>query len=152
MTKNLLPIRLQIFTIFFVVFSFISTLSAQEWKDYLTEDKVENGTLSLWDYQKAFNQYWDAYDVVDGYYLLDGEKQKAFGWKQFRRWEWFWESRVDPVTGAFPNKTALDVFNEFNAGRSINTSSGNWSSMGPTSTSGGYAGLGRLQQVVAMPV
>ena len=78
MTKNLLPIRLQIFTIFFVVFSFISTLSAQEWKDYLPEDKVENGTLSLWDYQKAFNQYWDAYDVVDGYYKLNGEKQKAY--------------------------------------------------------------------------
>ncbi len=144
MTKNLLTVRLQIFTIFFVIFSFISTLSAQEWKNYLPKDKAENGTLTLWDYQKAFNQYWDAYDVVDGYYMLDGEKQKAFGWKQFRRWEWFWESRVNPVTGAFPDKTAFDVFNEFNAGRGTNTSSGNWSSMGPTSTSGGYAGLGRL--------
>ena len=127
-----------------VVSTFLTTTFAQEWKNYLPKDKIENGTLTLFDYQKAFNQYWDAYDVVDGYYMLNGDKQKAYGWKQFRRWEWFWESRVDPVTGAFPEKSALEVFIAFNEGRSIDSNSGNWTSMGPSSTSGGYAGLGRL--------
>lgn len=130
---------------------FIGSVYSQEWKNYLPQEKVKNHTLTLKDYQKAFNQYWDPYDVKEGYYTLNGEKQKAYGWKQFMRWEWFWESRVDPVTGAFPDKTALEVFSEFNATRSTNSTSGNWTSMGPSSTGGGYAGLGRLNCVAFHP-
>ena len=110
MTKNLFFTTLQKLALVLVVSTFLSTTFAQEWKNYLSKDKIENGTLTLFDYQKAFNQYWDAYDVVDGYYKLNGEKQKAYGWKQFRRWEWYWESRVDPVTGAFPEKSARSIY------------------------------------------
>jgi PKD repeat protein len=120
---------------------------SQEWKNYLPKDKAENGTLTLFDYQAAFNQYWDAYDVDNGYYMLNGEKHKAYGWKQFKRWEWFWESRVNPITGAFPNESALEVFAAYNVGRSTTSSSGDWTSLGPNSTNGGYAGLGRLNCV-----
>lgn len=144
MIKILLSKQLQISVILFVTFLIGTGAFAQEWKNYLPTEKADQSTLTLWDYQKAFNQYWDAYDVEDGYYMLDGKRQKAYGWKQFRRWEWFWESRVDPITGEFPTQTALDVFNAYNNERGENSSSGNWSSMGPNSTGGGYAGLGRL--------
>lgn len=131
-----------IVTLFILFLSF--TGFSQQWKSYLPQDKIENGTITLKDYQKAFNQYWEPYDVVNGYYMLNGEKHKAFGWKQFKRWEWYWERRVDPVTGAFPKQSALEIFAQFSNSRNLTSSSGDWTSMGPESTNGGYAGLGRL--------
>ncbi len=135
---------------FFLIILLSATFSqAQPWRSNLPQDKIENETLTFFDYQKAFYSYWEPYHVEEGYYYENGKKIKASGWKQFKRWEWFWEGRVDPVTGAFPEKTAWDVYQEYleenpEAARSI---SGNWVSMGPNSTGGGYAGLGRLSCV-----
>ncbi len=135
---------------FFLIILLSATFSqAQPWRSNLPQDKIENETLTFFDYQKAFYSYGEPYHVEEGYYYENGKKIKASGWKQFKRWEWFWEGRVDPVTGAFPEKTAWDVYQEYleenpEAARSI---SGNWVSMGPNSTGGGYAGLGRLSCV-----
>ncbi|MCF6342808.1 MAG: PKD domain-containing protein, partial [Bacteroidales bacterium] len=99
--------------------------------------------------QKSFNDYWAPYNVKNGYYTENGIKKKAAGWKQFRRWEWYWNVRVDPTTGRFPTISAADVrkqmFRPPNNGAMAAT--GNWTSMGPSSTTGGYAGLGRLNCV-----
>ncbi len=137
--QNLLAVLVFIFT--------ISSVTAQPWTKFLPQDKLENHTLTLKDYQEAFYKYWEPFNVENGYYMVNGEKQKAWGWKQFKRWEWYWETRVDPVTGAFPDKTALEVFEAFTNGREETSGSGDWSSMGPDQTSGGYAGLGRLNCV-----
>lgn len=122
------------------------SLSAQQWKNNLPEEKVQNGTLTFFDIQKAFNDYWEPFNVRDGYYLdASGEKVRAAGWKQFRRWEWYWENRINPETGEFPSTSAweeLVKFEKENPGSK--STSGNWTSLGPNTTSGGYAGLGRL--------
>ncbi|RLD88898.1 MAG: hypothetical protein DRJ02_02880 [Bacteroidetes bacterium] len=145
--------------IFLVAFLLISLLitqfsQAQPWRSNLPQEKVINETLTFFDYQKAFYDYWEPYQVENGYYYNEnGEKIKASGWKQFKRWEWYWEGRVDPVTGVFPDKTAWDLYQEYmeqnpEVGRSV---SGNWLEMGPSSTGGGYAGLGRLNCVAFRP-
>jgi len=125
----------------------VTAVSAQPWTKYLPKGKLQNHTLTLTDYQNAFNKYWAPYHVDKGYYTLNGEKQKAYGWKQFKRWEWFWQSRVNPVTKEFPDQSALEIFAAFNSERGENSSSGDWTTMGPDQTNGGYAGLGRLNCV-----
>ncbi|NOX86145.1 MAG: PKD domain-containing protein [Chlorobi bacterium] len=145
-----LPRMLKLLAVLAIMF-IINVASAQPWTKYLPQDKLQNHTLTLKDYQNAFNKYWEPFNVENGYYMQDGVKHKAGGWKQFKRWEWYWESRVNPVTGEFPDKTALEVFADFTSGRGENSSSGDWSSMGPDQTSGGYAGLGRLNCVGFSP-
>ncbi len=142
-------ISLLVFSLFFIT---IQNSYAQEWRKNLPQEKIDNGTLTLQDYQKAFNDYWEPFDLDRGYYYINGEKIKATGWKQFKRWEWYWENRVDEATGLFPNTTAWKVFQQYLKTTAGNRSpEGNWTSMGPSTTSGGYAGLGRLNCVAFHP-
>lgn len=124
-------------------------LFSQDWINDLPQDKLENGTLTLPDIQKAFYDYWEPYNVDKGYYMVDGEKVKAPYYKQFKRWEWYWEKRVDPETGAFPSKEQLD--NAFASVTDNKSTNGNWSSLGPSTSPGGYAGLGRMNCVAFVP-
>ena len=133
-------------TLLLVIFVIIgSNTQAQQWKSHLPQDKVESGKLTFHDYQKAFNDYWGPKDVDRGYYIENGEEIKAGGWKQFKRWEWYWENRVDPTTGAFPTTSAYEELQKINSSSASQRSiDGQWVSMGPSTSSGGYAGLGRL--------
>ena len=137
--------NLQAFVIVILLIIVGLSTQAQPWNSLLPKDKVENGTLTFFDIQKAFNDYWTPKNVVDGYYYLNGERSKAGGWKQFKRWEWYWENRVDPVTGDFPNTSAWEEYQKINKTRTgSRIPGGQWTSMGPSSSPGGYAGLGRL--------
>ncbi len=127
---------------------------SQKWLSKLPENKREE-SLTLFDYQDAFYSYWDRYDVQNGYFVnKSGSRQKIPGWKLFKRWEYYWESRVDRGTGVFPNTSAIDEYNKWKSrinkidSRSL---SGNWQSLGPSSSSGGYAGTGRLNCVAFHP-
>lgn len=128
-------------------------LNAQNWKKLLPPKN--SSELKFSDYQKAFNDYWAPFDVINGfYYDQNGNKIKAAGWKQFKRWEWFWEQRVDPITGNFPQFDAIDMqFQYYNPPQELpsglNTAS--WTSTGPVSSTGGYAGVGRLNCIAFHP-
>jgi PKD repeat protein len=131
---------------------FVQPADAQHWAETLPHDREAKAKLTLYDYQNAFYNYWEPYHVENGYYFVNGKKQKAGGWKQFKRWEWFWESRVDPKTGAFPKTSAIEKFEEFiKQNRGERNVSGNWTVMGPNSSTGGYAGIGRLNCVAFSP-
>jgi hypothetical protein len=102
---------------------------------------------SFFEIQKEFYDYWGPKQVKDGYYIENGIKQKASGWKLFKRWEWYWESRIDPQTGAFPDVNRAEIYKELKESGGERNVSGNWQSLGPNSSPGGYAGLGRLNCV-----
>ena len=89
-TKSIL---LKIIVLSVIIFT-VNLLNAQEWLENLPQYKAQSGTLTLKDYQKAFNEYWEPYNVENGYYVKNGEKTKAPYWKQFKRWEWYWETRI----------------------------------------------------------
>lgn len=130
---------------------FLSTLSspAQEWKQNLPQDKLDDGTLTFYEIQDAFNEYCESLDAEKGYYTHIGEQQRIPYFKQFKRWESYWEKRIDPATGAFPDmKTVDEHFKNLSDNKSI---SGNWSSLGPSTSPGGYDGLGRLNCVAFVP-
>ena len=52
-------------------------------------------SLTFYDYQHAFYEYWAPYQVDRGYYSENGIKIKARGWKQFKRWEYEMETRIN---------------------------------------------------------
>ncbi len=136
---------------------FFTTATAQQWMANLPQEKVTSDEVTFIEVQRAFNDYWAPKDVKNGYYFVNGEKIKAGGWKQFKRWEWFWNDRVNPETGAFPQTTALAELNRYLSENPVlkstnGGSTGNWTSMGPSTTAGGYAGLGRLSCVAFSPV
>jgi hypothetical protein len=141
----------QVLHILLLAFSFVyvTNLNAQQWTTKLPEGKLRSGNLTFYEIQKAFNDYWAPFNVKNGYYKnANGVEVKAHGWKQFRRWEWYWENRIVKETGQFPKTSASEELEKYllvnPGGRSPN---GSWTSLGPSSTSGGYAGLGRLNCV-----
>jgi photosystem II stability/assembly factor-like uncharacterized protein len=114
---------------------FPSHLHTQPWM------RPTPGEQNFYDIQRAFNEYWEGKDT----------KEKGKGWKQFKRWEWFWEQRVYP-SGRFPNP--MQLFNESRAARRGHSDapfSGNWTEMGPSQSPGGYSGLGRVNCVYTQP-
>jgi len=139
--------------IFLLMFMFCtSILFSQPWLKNLPSNKSRS-ELTFYDYRNAFNEYWAPFNVDKGVYIENGVKKKAVGWKQFKRWEYEMETRVDPVTGAFPKKSAQDVYNEYlNSSPMQNTStSANWTCLGTNTTPGGYAGIGRINCVAFHP-
>lgn len=125
-------------------------LYSQAWEELLPKQKKENGTLTLKDYQKAFNDYWAPYNVDrDGYYYKNGEKIKAAGWKNFKRWEWMMQPRVNKKTGEFPKTSDYTEWKKYlqKFPEATKNVAGNWTSLGldhydPTIEGNGIGQLG----------
>ena len=67
----------------FTLLSMPFLVSAQQWTDKLPQ---KSETYNLFEYQKAFNDYWEPFGVDGGYYFNEqGERTKAPGWKLFKR-------------------------------------------------------------------
>lgn len=114
-------------------------LNAQPWIENL---KSENPTFQ--EIQQSFNDYWEGKPI-----------EKGKGIKPFKRWEWFWESRL-LANGEFPSPSInLDEYNKYikthpNSSKKDITAC-NWAFMGPLSTPSGYNGLGRINCIAFHP-
>lgn len=106
---------------------------------------VENPeTANFYDIKKAANEFWK-----------NIPKNERRGWKQYKRWENFWEQRVYP-TGEFPNPidimNEIDFFNRTHDKNSDKAMASSWTLLGPkvipeeTSHARGQ-GLGRINVV-----
>jgi hypothetical protein len=137
----------------FLLAGFVQFAQAQEWRNNLSQNKLKNHTLTLKDYQQAFAKYWSKEQLKEA---PEGKNEvHDENYEKFKRWEWYWETRVTPGTGAFPKTTAWDVFKQYMASQPKDiqkNSAGNWVSIGPVQTLGGYAGLGRVNCVAFSPV
>ncbi|MEA3446799.1 MAG: hypothetical protein U9R19_18945, partial [Bacteroidota bacterium] len=128
------------------------TCNAQSWVDNLPQDKLQNGELKLQDFQKAFNDYWEPYNVENGYYVENGEKIKASGWKQFKRWEWKAGFLVDGM-GNFPKTSTTEEMEKYfdKYPESPKSTSGNWTNIGYNTSNGGAEGVGRVNVIAFHP-
>ena len=115
--------------------AFIMNMNAQPWKQYFNNEKAPE-EITLDDYRDAFYSWVKDNEIVDGKKLVDGQWVKVPGYKQFRRWEYYWESRVN-ADNSFPNTSAYDELQKFKKSKDIDSWEGNWTSMGPSSTPGG---------------
>ncbi len=141
-------------SIIIVVFSILicNIAFSQPWLSNLPENKTKS-QLTFFDYQNAFNEHWKDYEIVNGWYFdVNGQKHKAYGWKQFKRWENFWQYRVNPTTGEFPKTNAGLEFNNYIQKNGVYKEDvSNWTCLGTNSSDGGYAGIGRINTVAFHP-
>ncbi|MFA5417482.1 MAG: PKD domain-containing protein [Bacteroidales bacterium] len=123
----------------------------QEWTIKLEEKRKLNHELTFFDYQDAFYEWCEEKKVQEGFIDNNGVKEKVSGWKQFKRWEWYWETRINAKTGEFPKTTAhLELRKNQEKYPDQNRNFGNWSSLGPFETNeidGNGDGLGRVNCV-----
>ncbi|MEP6796485.1 MAG: T9SS type A sorting domain-containing protein [Saprospiraceae bacterium] len=135
-----------------IIIFFSSILQAQPWTKNLPKVKSRS-ELTFFDYQNAFYDYWAPFHLEKGYYIENGFKKKARGWKQFKRWEYAMQGQINPLTGEFPKKTAQQVVDAFNLSHPQPRSSfpASWTSLGPDNSNGGYSGVGRINCVAFHP-
>lgn len=127
---------------------------AQNQSNKLLTTLDENKLLTLPEIQKEFNDYWAPFNVKDGYYVENGVKRKAPNWKIFKRWEWYWEQRVNQMTGEFPTTNSISEYEKYlNSQNNLSkiTYDENWVNLGTSSSTGGYAGIGRINCIAFHP-
>jgi photosystem II stability/assembly factor-like uncharacterized protein len=126
-----------------LIFTFNANAQTDEKENaWYNWDKSRN----FYEIQEDFNNYWNDKNITP-----ETPKEDRGGWKQFKRWEWFWGQRVSP-TGEFP-PTGF-VYNEYlksKQDKNDKTQSNSWSHVGPTTAPGGYEGLGRLNCIIEDP-
>ncbi len=129
-----------------------SLVNGQAWTKNLPSQKSK-GELTLFDYQNAFQQYWAPFHLDKGYYIENGIKKKARGWKQFKRWEYDMQRQVNPRTGEFPKQTAEEIYEQYllNHPQQRSSEQADWKSLGPNNSNGGYSGVGRINCIAFHP-
>ncbi len=130
---------------FLIILLFFSIgLNAQSWKANLNE----KSNPTFFDIQNAFYSHFEK--------NAGQINQKGSGYKQFKRWEWFWETRINE-DGTFPKNTSTtDEWKKWNKKNSkqlgsYEKSASNWTFLGPSTSGGGYEGIGRVNCIAFHP-
>lgn len=114
-----------------------------------------NENSNFYEIRDAMERHWSSMGVVNGMTESNGMKRKTAGWKIFKRWEYYWEQRVNLQTGEFPKTNSVEEYNKY-----LQSHDGafdgkdlfeNWSNMGSNYSNGGYAGLGRINCIAFHP-
>jgi photosystem II stability/assembly factor-like uncharacterized protein len=123
----------------------ICSINAQDWKKMQADELKLNTIQDNIRYDFNGRSYSKRID----------RKNYSRAYKQFKRWEYYWENRV-LSTGVFQNP--MHTYNEYikyKTNQYRSTTSENWISLGPStipeSTSSFYAGLGRINVVEFNP-
>jgi len=134
----------------FLVF-YVSNTYAQPWLNLLPKEKSYE-KLQLKDYQNAFYTYMESDNFENDFVVSKIAREN--GLEKFKRWEYYMEGVVDSL-GFFPDKTGIQVVREHKKTNpevySKTPKSSNWSSLGPFQSTGGYAGIGRINCVAFHP-
>ena len=107
---------------------------------------MQDPNANFFEIQRAFNIYWENRQVT-----------KGSGWKPFKRWEHYWETRVNP-DGSFPAPDHVQKeYNDFlrrQPGGSRSTT-GTWNELGPVflpvNGTGQPNGMGRINCIAFHP-
>ncbi len=127
--------KILLFVFFFV---FISRGFGQPVSNFRTPNP------SFKEIRDSFNAYWDARPIESGK-----------GYKPFKRWEWYWETRLLP-DGSFPSPSInADNLETYKRQQPLFqnriSSAANWESVGPDYSAGGYYGIGRINCIAFHP-
>lgn len=120
-------------------------LSSISFSQHTWEEMMLEPNSNFYEIRNSFNASWEGKDP-----------QKGEGYKQFRRWENFWETRVLP-DGSFPmyNKEVWAEFKSTLMAPSVKSGGiGNWSPIGPfdyNNTNSWSPGMGRINIIVEDP-
>lgn len=135
------PITLTLLSI--LLFYCHITFAQNDWRTM-----IQNHDLNFYTIQRAYEQE-----------MGNRPYEKGLGIKQFKRWEHYWETRVDEH-GNFPRPGSVleemqRYYNQRGQQRSYLTGSGNWSLLGPVAIpnngTGQLNGNGRLTSIAFHP-
>lgn len=101
-------------------------------------EQMGDHTVNFYTVQQSFEDYWQ-----------DKEPERSHGYKQFKRWESFWEPRVYP-SGERPNPGVLYTEQQTAFNASAKTGLGNWSHIGPFDGNA-LDGIGRVNCLAFHP-
>ncbi len=110
---------------------------------------------NFFEIKKSMNEYWKSQNVHNGFKSENGVETKVPYWKIYKRWEYYWEQRVNQVTGEFPKTTSIDEYEKYKSNQ--NNFNGepdyteSWTNLGTNTSGGGYAGLGRINCIAFHP-
>lgn len=137
---------MKLFTVLLLLFFFFTNhlvLGQNTWQEMIHDPTANFNTI-----QQAYED-----DLGNVPY------RKGLGIKQYKRWEYYWEHRVDEK-GKFPEpghvlKEMSEYYNTHSNGRNYLVGSGNWSLLGPTPVpnngTGQLNGNGRLNCIAFHP-
>lgn len=116
-------------------------LFAQPWSEQVKTDKPKN----FYELQKSFNKYWENREI-----------EKGVGYKKFRRWEWYFQQRLNPDSSLPASNVNVQATLDYQKAHphfasKTNQFGGNWTSKGPNAAAGGYSGLGRITCIAFHP-
>lgn len=101
-------------------------------------EMMQDEDANFYDIQRAFNIYWEGREIT-----------KGCGWKPFKRWESFWQTRVMP-DGSFPSpELNFNVFQQYS--QKHKSSAGDWIELGPVVNPENGGGLGRVNCIAFHP-
>jgi len=111
----------------------------------ISQNTIENNNskkANFYEIQRNFNNYCKENNIVKGKITINGKTQKAPSYKQYKRWEWFWEHRIDSL-GNFPeSNTVWEEWEKQNNNSQTTKSNNIWKARGPYNKSN--QGLGRI--------
>ena len=132
-----------------------NSLFAQYIQNPVINQYYLDSTSTFYEIQRSMNDYWASLNVKNGFVMKNGVETKVPGWKLYKRWEYYWEQRVNQISGEFPKTNTVIEYDRYI--KSQNNSKGetdyneNWINLGTNLSSGGYAGLGRINCVAFHP-
>jgi len=136
-------------------FGFSVTLYAQDIPQEAINKYNLNSNSGFFEIRDAMNEYWASKNVQDGYVIENGQKNKLPGWKMYMRWEYYWEQRVNNITGEFPKTNSSIEYKRYiesiHAEKGNSDNSESWINLGTNSSEGGYFGIGRINCVTFHP-
>ncbi|QQS35604.1 MAG: T9SS type A sorting domain-containing protein [Ignavibacteriales bacterium] len=115
---------------------------------------ITENTSSFYEVQSSMNDYWLSKNAVDGFVNVNGSRSKMPGWKLYKRWEYFWEQRVNQSSGEFPSTNSVIEYEKYlQSNNHLNKTmyDESWTNLGTNSSTGGYAGIGRINCIAFHP-
>jgi len=115
---------------------------------------IEKSSKTFFEIQKEFNENEKMLNIKNGKRVVNGIESKVPNWKLFKRDEWLWENRINLETGEFPKTNSIAEYEKYKKNNVLKKESDlneNWTNLGTNSSTGGYAGIGRINCVAFHP-
>lgn len=130
--------RITRFPLILIFALFMQNVQAQ---NLYWHEKMADPTVNFYDAQQSFNDHWENQTI-----------EKGKGWKQFKRWEYFWEQRLYP-TGEKINTAQIysEYKNYLQQNPQLRATNGLWTYTGNTSVPTNAGGAGRVNCIAFDP-
>jgi photosystem II stability/assembly factor-like uncharacterized protein len=111
-------------------------------------------------HQEAAPNFYDMKAAFVQHFMLEDQQESRAeedgAYSKYKRWEWYWEQRVSskgvfPAPGVNWQEYAQYVKSHSRLMAGTASTSGAWSFVGPTTTPGGYEGIGRISCIAFHP-